>query len=233
MAMDPLTILSIQSAASSVAGLATSYAASQTSRAQGIVQGAMYDIQAMDTLRLAGIRADQEERYAAIQAGRKLKQAEFEALNFKIQGNSLLRNLQRTNAAVRARAAANGVDINTGSVTAVQDYNVRGTYQDVGITDLNGLMARVLGFEDALNIYAAGKQQADFTREAADTQARELRTAGRFARTTGGLLGNAQLAQGFLNLTNTAVNPFMLGGGSSRTYQPVVTDTPGGRTTVY
>jgi len=205
-------ITQVSGAVSSVAGLATSYASAQSSRAQGIYQNAMYQMQALDTLRLAGIRADQEERYAAIQAGRKLKAAEFEALNFKIAGNNLLRNLQRTNAAVRARAAANGVDINTGSAAMVQDYNTKTSYQDIGITDLNALMARVLGFEDALNIYAAGKQQADFTREAADRQARELRTAGRFAETSGGLLGNVQLAQGVQNFANTFVNPFNTGG---------------------
>jgi len=205
-------ITQVSGAVSSVAGLATSYASSQASKAQGIYQNAMYQMQALDTLRLAGIRADQEERYAAIQAGRKLKAAEFEALNYKIQGNTLLRNLQRTNAAVRARAAANGVDINTGSVSAVQDYNTKASYQDIGVTDLNGLMARVLGFEDSLNIYAAGKQQADLTRDAADRQARELRTAGKFAETSGGLLGNAQLALGVQNFANTFVNPFNTGG---------------------
>jgi len=191
-------------AASGVSGLLTSYGASESSKAQGIYQAALYEMQAFDTLRLAGIRADQDQRYAAVQAGRKLLQSEFEALNYKIAGNQLLRNMRRTNAAVRARAAASGVSAFSGSAASVQDENTRNTYFDVGMADLNMLTARVLGFEDALAMYGAGKGQADMTLEAAETQARQFRTAGRFAERSGGLLGNVQLGQGIQNFLATA-----------------------------
>jgi len=197
-------------AASGVSGLINSYASSQASRAQGIYQAGLYEVQALDTLRLANIRADQDRRYAAVQAGRKLLQSEFEALNYKIAGNSLLRNLRRTNAAVRARAAASGVSAFSGSAATVQDANVRSTYFDVGMTDLNALAARVLGFEDALNMYGAGQQQADMTLDAAETQARQYRTAARFAESSGGLMGNVQLGQGIQNFLNTAVDPVQI-----------------------
>ncbi len=36
----------------------------------------LYEVQAIDTLRLAQIRTDQDQKYAAIQAGRKLLSAE-------------------------------------------------------------------------------------------------------------------------------------------------------------
>ena len=197
-------------AASGVAGLLNSYASSQASRAQGIYQAGLYEVQALDTLRLAAIRADQDQRYAAVQAGRKLLQSEFEALNYKIAGNQLLRNMRRTNAAVRARAAASGVSAFSGSAASVQDANIRNTYFDVGMTDLNMLAARVLGFEDALNMYGAGKQQADLTMNAAETQARQYRTAARFAEASGGLMGNVQLGQGIQNFLSTAADPVQI-----------------------
>ena len=73
-------------------------------QAAAYYQQGMYEVQAIDTLRLAQIRTDQDQKYASIQAGRKLKQAEMQALNYTIAGNTLLRGMERANAAVRARA---------------------------------------------------------------------------------------------------------------------------------
>ncbi|NBT75680.1 MAG: hypothetical protein EBT15_06890 [Betaproteobacteria bacterium] len=190
------------------AGLATSYASAERQKAAAYYQQGLYEVQAIDTLRLAQIRTDQDQKYAAIQAGRKLKAAEMTALNYTIQGNTLLRTMERANAAVRARAAANGVAYAEGSAGAVQRANVANTYRDVGITDLNALTARILGYEDASALYLAAKEQASLTMTAAETQARQLRTAGDFAVKSGGLLANATLQQGVTDFAKTVQNPF-------------------------
>lgn len=195
-------------AAAPYASLALSYASAERQKAAAYYQQGLYEVQAIDTLRLAQIRTDQDRKYAAIQAGRKLKAAEMSAMNYTIQGNTLLRTMERANAAVRARAAANGVAYAEGSAAGVQLANVRATYRDVGITDLNALTARVLGYEDASAMFLAGEQQAELTTQAAEAQARQLRLAGDFAVKSGGLLSGATLAQGTLQFAQTVRNPF-------------------------
>ena len=195
-------------AASPYLGLATAITSAGNQQVAAIYQQGLYEVQALDTLRLAQIRTDQDQKYAAIQAGRKLLAAERQALNYTIQGNGLLRNMERANAAVRARAAANGVAYNEGSSLGVQVANVGATYRDVGMTDLNALTARILGFEDAGAMILAAKQQADLTMNAAEAQANQLRTAGKFAVDSGGLLSNATLLQGGMDFAKTVVNPF-------------------------
>lgn len=195
-------------AAAPYLGLASTITQAGAQQTAAIYQQGLYEVQALDTLRLAQIRTDQDQKYAAIQAGRKLLAAERQALNYTIQGNSLLRGMERANAAVRARAAANGVAYNEGSALATQVSNVNATYRDVGMSDLNALTARILGFEDAGAMILAAKQQADLTMNAAETQAKQLRTAGDFAVRSGGLLSGASLLQGGLNFAQTVVNPF-------------------------
>jgi len=195
-------------AVSPYAGLAASYASAERQKAAAYYQQGLYEVQAIDTLRLAQIRTDQDRKYASIQAGRKLKAAEMSALNYTIQGNTLLRTMERANAAVRARAAANGVAYAEGSAGAVQRANVTNTYRDVGITDLNALTARILGYEDASAMFLAAEEQASLTMNAAQTQARQLQTAGDFAVKSGGLLSNATLLQGGLQFAQTVRNPF-------------------------
>lgn len=191
-----------------LAGLATSYASAERQKAAAYYQQGLYEVQAIDTLRLAQIRTDQDRKYAAIQAGRKLKSAEMASLNYTIQGNTLLRTMERANAAVRARAAANGVAYAEGSAGAVQRANVANTYRDVGITDLNALTARIMGYEDASAMFLAAEEQASLTMNAAETQARQLRMAGDFAVKSGGLLANATLMQGGMEFAKTVRNPF-------------------------
>lgn len=195
-------------AAAPYAGLAMSYASAERQKAAAYYQQGLYEVQAIDTLRLAQIRTDQDRKYAAIQAGRKLKAAEMTAMNYTIQGNTLLRGMERANAAVRARAAANGVVYAEGSAAAVQRANVGATYRDVGITDLNALTARVLGYEDASAMFLAAEEQATLTMQAAEAQAKQLRMAGDFAVKSGGLLSGATLAQGTLEFAKTVRNPF-------------------------
>lgn len=177
-------------------------------KAAGIYQRGLYEVQAIDTLALADIKADQSVKIASLQAGRRLEQAKIEARNYQIQGNKILQGLRATNAAVRARAAANGVAINQGSAAGVQARNSQIASQDLGIMDLNALMARVMGFEDASNIYIAGRQTADYDKFVAQRQAAELRLAGDFAERSGGLLSNATVVQGGLQFVQNFQNPF-------------------------
>jgi len=184
-------------------GLAASIQAAGAQEAASYYQQGLLQVQAADTLRLAQIRTDQDKKYASLQAGRKLKAAEMLSTNYTIQGNSLLRNMERANAAVRARAAANGVAYNEGSAGAVQVANVGATYRDVGISDLNALTARIMGYEDASAMLLAAQQQADLTMNAAETQARQLELAGDFAVKSGGLLSGASLVSGLTNFAQT------------------------------
>jgi hypothetical protein len=188
--------------------LATAITQAGAQKTAAIYQQGLYEVQAADTLRLAQIRTDQDQKYAAIQAGRKLLSAERQALNYTIQGNSLLRGMERTNAAVRARAAANGIVYNEGSSAAIQAANVGAVYRDVGMSDLNALTARILGFEDAGAMILAAKEQADLTMSAAEAQAKQLRMAGDYAVKSGGLLSGASLLQGGMNFAQTVKNPF-------------------------
>ena len=177
-------------------------------KAAGIYQRGLFEVQAIDTLALANIRADQEEKIATLQAGRRLQQANIEARNYQIQSNRMLKNLRATNAAVRARAAANGVSISSGSAAQLQDVNTQTAMFDVGITDLNSMMARVFGYEDATAMYITGKQSAQYTRFAADRQASELRLAGEFAEKSGGILSRAALVDTGVKFAQAVTNPF-------------------------
>jgi hypothetical protein len=172
-------------------------------QAAAYYQQGLYEVQAIDTLRLAQIRTDQDQKYASIQAGRKLKQAEMQALNYTIAGNTLLRGMERANAAVRARAAANGTVSGEGSAASVQAANVGATYRDVGVTNLNALTARIMGYEDASAMMLAAKEQADLTMNAAETQAKQLKMAGEFAVKSGGLLSGVSFGEGVLRFAQT------------------------------
>jgi hypothetical protein len=195
-------------AAAPYAALLTDMAKAESQKAAAYYTQGLYEVQAADTLRLAQIRADQDEKYANIQAGRKLKQAEMQAVNYTIAGNTLLRNMERANAAVRARAAANGIVYSEGSAAGVQAENVAATYRDVGVTNLNALTARLLGFEDASAMVLAAKEQKELTMNAAETQAKQMRLAGEFAVKSGGLLAGATLTTGALEFAKTVKNPF-------------------------
>lgn len=186
-----------------VGGLVAGYGSAMAQQASGIYQQTALQLNAINTLAIANVRADQEERYAAIQAGRRVKQGEIESLNYQIAGNTLLRNLEKANAAARARAAANGVAYNEGSAASIQDYNTRSVMRDVGIADLNALTARVLGFEDATAMLTNSEIQAEITRSAAKMQANQYQVAGDTARKTSGLLSTATLSESALKFAKT------------------------------
>jgi hypothetical protein len=201
--------------ATAVAGLLDSYAASQMQQTAAIQQQTAYMVQARDTLALAEVRADMDEQYAAVQSGRMLQKAETEARNWQIAGNTLLRNMRKTNAAMRARAAASGVALGSGSIEGVQLENVAATMRDLGVADLNALTARVLGFEDANALIQSTELQNTLNLFAAQRGAGQLETAASAARRTGGMLSTFTLTRGLTNLAKA--DPFS---GKSSTIDP-------------
>jgi hypothetical protein len=200
MAVNPTTFSAGLNAG---AGLFSSIAAGYASKADGYLRQAGYAVQAQEALRLSGLRADKAIEYAELQSDRRRFQMDIEQLNYKAQANSLLDNLARNNAAARARAAANGVDIGSGSAYAVQRENVRNTYQDVGMVNLSALVARVFGMEDATNILKAGYDNAFYERESAISNARTLATSGTYAAKSGGLLADAKMLEGATQFAKT------------------------------
>lgn len=196
MAMTPDQMLSI-------AGLVSGYGAAAANEAAAINQQTGYLLQARDTLAVAGVRADMSEQYAAIQAGRTLKKAEIEATNFQIAGNQLLKNLRSVNASARARAAAGGVALGSGSVQEVQNQNTAATMRDVGVADFNALAARVFGFEDASAMLESTQLQSYLTKWQAGRQAGQYENAASSVRATGGLLANASLMEAGLKFAKT------------------------------
>jgi len=177
----------------------SAYGQAQAQQAAAINQQTAYLVSARDTLAVANVRADMSQQYAAIQAGRSLKKAEMEALNYQITGNSLLKNMRSVNATMRARAAASGVAIGAGgSFDAVAVQNVQGTMRDVGITDLNALTARVLGFEDATAMVQSTEYQNILNDFTSARQSEQYNTAATAARSQGGLLANATLTEGLI-----------------------------------
>ncbi len=204
------TIGNVAQAASPFMQLGAGLEAAGAKKAAGIYQAGLYELQAIDTLALADIRSEQTERTATIQAGRRLLQAKLDARNYQIQGNQILRNLRATNAAIRARAAANGISIGSGSAYDSQRRNQQDAFFDLSISDFNALTARVYGFEDAASMYLQGVRQGLYDKYAAKTQANELRTAADFTKKSGGLISNAQLLQtgaNFLSSGRTAIDP--------------------------
>lgn len=184
-------------------GFIQAYASSQAQQAAAISQQTGYMVTARDNLVVAGIRADMSEQYAMIQAGRNLKKAESEAMNYQIVGNTLLKNMRATNASIRARAAASGVALGGGSVDAVQRENVAGTMRDVSITDLNALTARVYGFEDAAAMVESTQYQNFLNNFTAQRQAGQYEMAASSARQQGGLLSTATLVKGGYDYAKT------------------------------
>jgi hypothetical protein len=193
--------------AQSFGGLLESYAASEYQRAQGIQQQTAYLLQARDSLAIADVRADLDQTYAEVQAGRMLQKAETDARNWQIAGNTLLRNMRQTNAAIRARAAASGVALGPGSIEAVQRENVAATMRDVSVADLNALSARVLGFEDASALLQSTELQNTLNLFQAQRQAGQFQGAAGAARRAGGMLANITLARGATTFAGKA-EPF-------------------------
>jgi hypothetical protein len=203
-------------AASAVGGLLDAYASSQYQRAAAIQQQTAYLVQARDTMAMAQVRADMDSTYAAVQMGRTLQRAEADSRNWKIAGNTLLKNMRQTNAAIRARAAASGVVLGEGSIQQVMDQNVAATLRDVAVTDLNALTAQVMGFEDATGLIQSTELQNTLNLFQAQRGAGQLTGAATSARATGGMLANQTLVRGVSNFIKA--DPFAGGGAEPAPY---------------
>jgi hypothetical protein len=185
----------IAAGASGAAGVLNAYASGELGKAAAIQQQTGMLLQARDNLAIAEVRADYSEQYATVQAGRTLKRAEIEATNYKIAGNQLLKNLRATNAAARARAAASGVQLGSGSIEAIQRENTAATMRDVNMADLNALTARVFGFEDASGMMESSQIQNIMDMYAARGNLKQAEFGGAAGVKQAGLLANAQLVQ--------------------------------------
>jgi hypothetical protein len=185
------------------AGLLNAYASGQAGKASAIWQQTSYLLQARNATAIAEIRGDYDEQYAMIQAGRTLKKAEIEALNYKMAGNQILRNVRNANSAARARAAANGVQLGSGSIEAVQRENTAAGLRDVAVSDLNALTAKVFGFEDASAMIESSQIQTILNKYAAATQTQQYELAGTAGIKQAGILSNAKLFDAGVNLART------------------------------
>ena len=181
----------------------SSYASGQLGQAAAINQQTGALLQARDNLAISEVRADYSEQYAAIQAGRTLKRADIEATNYKIAGNQLLRNLRSVNASARARAAANGVQLGSGSIDAIQRENTAATMRDVDMADFNALAARVFGFEDASAMMESNQIQNILDMYAAQGNLKQAEFGGAAGVKQAGLLANAQMVNAGIS---TAIN---------------------------
>lgn len=193
--------------ATAAGSLLNAYAASEASKAAAINQQTGLLLQARDALAVANVRAQYSEQYTAIQAGRTLKKAEIEAQNYTIAGNQLLKNLRSTNASLRARAAANGVSLASGSISDIQQQNVDATMRDVAVADFNSLAARVFGFEDASAMMESTQIQNiinDYTAKQGYMQAELTGAAG---VKSAGLLANARLVDTGITALRTVQIP--------------------------
>jgi len=186
-----------------VSGLIAGIGAAYSQQAQGYYQQAGYAVQAQENLRLAGLRADKAVEYGEAAFKRNLLKIEYDTLNYKIQANTLIKGLRQANATALARGYASGVVATQGSIGGVRGANVREVYQDVGITDLNAMTARILGLEDATAMLKQSYDMAFYEREAAIVNAGTLLQSGEFAAGSGGLLAGAQLSQSAVNFAMT------------------------------
>ena len=186
-----------------IGGFIAAYGQAQAQQAAAIQQQTGYLLQARNTLAVAEVNSQFSQQYANIQAGRTLKRAEIDALNYQIAGNSLLKNMRATNAAIRARAAASGVVVGEGSFQGVQNENVRNTMMDVGITDLSALTARVMGFEDASAMMQSTELQNTLNLFSAKQQTGQFNLAANAARSAGGLMSTQTLIKGGMELYKT------------------------------
>lgn len=178
-----------------LSGLISGIGAAYTQQAAGYYQQAGYAVQAQENLRMAGLRADKTIEYGEAAFQRNLKKIEYETINYKIQANTQLNQLRRVNATALARGYASGVVATQGSIAGIRGVNVREVYQDVGITDLNAMTARILGLEDATAMLKSSYDSAFYDREAAISNAKTLQRTGDIAVKSGGLLAGAQLSK--------------------------------------
>lgn len=190
-------------AASAATGLVSSIGAAYAQQAQGYYRAAGLAVQAQENLRLAGLRADKEIEYGEASFKRNLMKIEYDTLNYKIQANSLMKNLQRANATALARGYASGAVATEGSIAGIRAMNVREAYKDVRISDLNAMTARIMGLEDATTLLQSSYDSAFYNREAAIQNTKTALKSGGYATDTSGLLAGVELMKGVSSFAQT------------------------------
>lgn len=178
-----------------LSGLISGVAAGYAQQASGFYQQAGYALQAQENLRMAGLRADKVVEYGEASFKRNLMKIEYEAINYKIQANAQLAQLRRANATALARGYASGVVATEGTYGGIRASNVRQAFQDISITDLNAMTAKILGLEDATALLQSSYDSAFYDREAAIVNAGTLQRTGDIAAKSGGLMAGVQLAK--------------------------------------
>jgi hypothetical protein len=182
-----------------IAGIGAAYA----QQASGFYQAAGYSIQAQENLRLAGLRADKVVEYGEAAFKRNLMKIEYDSINYKIQANTQLAQLRKANATALARGYASGVVATEGTYGGIRAANVRAAAQDIAITDLNAMTAKILGFEDATAMLQSSYDSAFYDREAAIANSRTAQRTGDIAVKSGGLMAGVQLATSATNFAMT------------------------------
>jgi hypothetical protein len=79
--------------------------------------------------------------------------------------------------------------------------------RDVAVSDFNALAARVFGFEDASAMMESQQIQNIMDKYAAQTGAQQMEMAGAAGVRQAGLLANARLFEGGVNLAKTFGRP--------------------------
>lgn len=122
----------------------------------------------------ASIQAGREQKAAAeAQAEFQAMQSEQEAAKFRQQALDVMRSLEATNASIRARAAAGGIEPLTGSALALQRFNEADAVRDTYILRENEAIVLAGGSAQAAQYKAQGTYaQLGSYAQAAGTAAR-------------------------------------------------------------
>jgi hypothetical protein len=155
----------------------------------GSAQRQLAEVTAAQDVALAQMRATSELQVAALQSGMARLQATAARLEHQRTANDVLRRINATQAAIRARAAAGGVRFDSGSAERVAAEAGYLGAQDFDIALENANFAERFGFMQADLIETGASAQADIDLAAAQFGASSTRAAGRIAETQGFLQG--------------------------------------------
>lgn len=128
-----------------------------------------YILAATTTMQVGASFAQAEQQASAykIQAQQAQLQGRQGALNYNKQANNILDRQQQLQAMIRARAAAGGVNPDTGSALTMQEINEKRAGVEINISQENADMALYGGLAASQNLM----QAADYTTSMADVNA--------------------------------------------------------------
>jgi len=128
-----------------------------------------YIIAATTTLQVGASfsQAEQQAQSLKLQAQQAELQGRQGALNYNKQANNILDRQQQLQSMIRARAAAGGVNADTGSAMTMQEINAKRAGNEYNIAQENAEMALYGGLAASQNLM----QAADYTESMAMTNA--------------------------------------------------------------